>query len=56
MDYLALVSLGITFLQNFVQNSKLPAEVVSSIQAVITQLIAHKNDLLTKANFESQRG
>lgn len=59
MDYLSLISLGISFLQSFLGNinsSKLPAEIATSIQAVITALTAHKNDILTKAAFEAQRG
>lgn len=58
MGYLSLISLGITFLQSFLEHTsyKLPAEIITGVQSVITALVAHKNDLLTKANFEAQRG
>jgi len=58
MNYLTLLDLGIGFLQNFLGGlkNKLPAEIVASIQATIDSLAAHKDDELTKANFEAQRG
>lgn len=36
--------------------NKLPAEIVSLGQAFLDGLVAHHNDVLTKANFEAQRG
>lgn len=55
---LALVSLGLTFLQEFLANSKnqLPAQVVASVEAAIAALAAHKADLITQAALEAQRG
>lgn len=54
-----LIDLGISFLLPFLQglkNSKVPAEVVAAVQAAIDAIAAHKQDLLTKANFDAQRG
>lgn len=58
MDYITLIDLGFAFLQNFLGSlkSKLPAEVAAALQAALDALAAHKADLLTKANFEAQRG
>lgn len=58
MDYFTLIDLGLTFLQSFLGklSNKLPAEIVKSLQASIDALAAHRNDLLTKANFEALRG
>jgi hypothetical protein len=58
MDYTTIIDLGIEFLQMFLGKlgNKLPVEVVTSIQASIDALAAHKQDELTKANFEAQRG
>lgn len=53
-----IVDLGFTFLQMFLSKYKnqLPSQVIEALQAAIDALIAHKDDLLTKANFEAQRG
>lgn len=54
-----LIDLGISFLLPFLQglkNSKVPAGVVAAVQAAIDAIAAHKQDLLTKANFDAQRG
>lgn len=58
MGTITIIDLVATFLQTFLGNmkSKLPAEVVTSVQATLDALFAHKDDLLTKANFEAQRG
>jgi hypothetical protein len=58
MDYTNLIALGLTFLSAFLTNTKdkLPAEIVSSVQSLIAALEAHKNDLITKAALEAQRG
>lgn len=58
MGYIQLLDLGLGFLQMFLGGlkNKLPAEVVASIQATIDAIAAHKQDELTKANFEAQRG
>jgi hypothetical protein len=58
MDYFTLIDLGFSFLQSFLGSlkNKLPANVVTALQAAIDALAAHKADILTKANFEAQRG
>lgn len=58
LDYITLLDLGLTFLGQFLGKlkNKLPAEVVTSIQAAIDALSAHKDDVVTKANLEAQRG
>ncbi len=58
MDYANLIALGISFLQAFLSNSgsKLPAEVLSAVQAAVAALEAHHNDLITKAALEANRG
>lgn len=55
---LTVVQLTLEFLQAFLtkNGNDLPAEVVASVSAAITALQKHENDLLTKANFEAQRG
>lgn len=52
------IELGIEFLQTFLGKTKaaIPAELAASIEATIAALEAHKGDLLTKDNFEAQRG
>ena len=58
MDYANLIGLGAQFLSAFLESSgnKLPAEIVSAVGNVISQLEAHKNDVVTKAALEAQRG
>lgn len=58
MDYANLISLGLTFLQAFLSSTKekLPEEVLAAVQSTIASLTAHQKDVLTKANFEAQRG
>lgn len=58
MDYTILIDLGISFLQSYLSGlgNKVPSQVVAAIQAAVDALNAHKADLLTKANFEAQRG
>ena len=58
MDYASLIGLGISFLETFLSHTKtkLPAEVLASIQATITALQTHYDDVVTKANLEAQRG
>lgn len=56
---ITLLDLGVQFLLPFLQslkNGKVPAEVVAAVQAAIDAIAAHKQDLLTKANFDAQRG
>lgn len=53
-----LIDLGMTFLEMFLGKLKtqIPAEVVTAVQAAIDALAAHKQDLISKANLEAQRG
>lgn len=53
-----LIDLGLSFLQPFLQklHSQIPAEVEAAVQAAIDALVAHKQDLITKAALEAQRG
>lgn len=53
-----VIDLALVFLQTFLGNYKnqLPTQVVAAVQAALDALFAHKGDLLTKANFEAQRG
>lgn len=53
-----LVDLGVTFLQMFLGklSNQVPAEVVAAVQAAIDALAKHKDDLITKAALEAQRG
>lgn len=50
--------LAVAFLEGFLGTlkSKLPLQVTQAVQAAIDAIIAHKNDPLTKAAFEAQRG
>ena len=57
--YVGLLSLGLSFLRQFLVNlttNKAPAEVIDGIQASIVALEAHQNDVMTKSDWESQRG
>ena len=58
MDYSLIIELGISFLETFLgkTKSRLPVEIAQSLEATIAALQAHKDDVLTKANFEAQRG
>jgi hypothetical protein len=55
---ITLIDVGASFLEMWLSklHSQLPAQVVAAVQAAIDALIAHKNDLMTKAEWESQRG
>jgi len=56
---LALISLALSLGETLVSEltkSGVPAQVIASIQAAVNALAAHKNDLITKANLEAQRG
>lgn len=60
MDYISLVELGISFVSQYLLPSltkaKAPAEVLNAVSATVDALVAHKNDIITKQNLESQRG
>lgn len=53
-----LIDLGVGFLDMFLSKvkSSVPQTVVDAVQAAADALLAHKNDLVTKANLEAQRG
>jgi hypothetical protein len=55
---LEVVGLGLSMAETFLSKykSQLPAEVIAAVEATIAALTAHQADLLTKANFEAQRG
>lgn len=52
------IDLGLGVLETILSKlkSQVPVEVVTAMQAAIDALAAHKNDLVTKANLEAQRG
>ena len=57
--YLMLIELGIQFFQQYLSNlksAKVPLETAQSIQAAIDALIAHKGDIISKANLDALRG
>ena len=57
--YAQLLGLGITFLSQFLSSlttNKAPQEVLDAVQASINALQAHQNDVMSKADWESQRG
>lgn len=53
-----LLDLGISILEAYLgqMNNQVPLHVVAAVQAAIDALAAHKDDLITKANLEAQRG
>jgi len=53
-----LIDLGATLLETFLGKLKnqVPEQVTQAVQAAIDALNAHKDDLITKANLEAQRG
>jgi hypothetical protein len=57
--YLALLDVGLSFLQQFVsglKSGKAPAEVVAAVQAAVDALFNHKADIISKSNLDSLRG
>ena len=58
MDYIGLLNLVLTLGETFLNSAgaKLPAEVLASVQAALSALSAHRDDEVTKANLETQRG
>lgn len=57
-DYIIDIDMGLSALHVLLSRNKnqMPAELVEAIQATIDALNAHRDDPLTKANFEAQRG
>jgi hypothetical protein len=53
-----LIDMGLGIIETLLGKFKtnLPAEVVSAIQAAYDALMAHKNDLITQAALEAERG
>lgn len=58
MEYVFFLNLGIAFLEKFLgeAKAKLPVEVIQAVESTIQALNAHKDDVITKANLEAQRG
>ena len=58
MEYVTLLDLGFSFLQAFLggMKSKLPAEVAAAVQSAVDAIAAHRNDVITKAMIEAQKG
>lgn len=57
--YVGLLDLGLSFLRQFVASltkQKAPTEVIDAVQASVDALEAHQNDVLSKADWEAQRG
>ena len=57
--YISLIELGIQFLLQYLsglKSGKVPAEVLTAVQAAIDALIAHKADVINKSNLDALRG
>jgi len=57
--YITLIDLGIQFLLQYLSGlkaGKVPTEIVTAIQAAIDALVAHKADIINKANLDALRG
>ena len=57
--YVALIELGSGLLKQFLGSltkSNVPAQIIDAGTAFVTALDAHKDDVITKANLEAQRG
>lgn len=57
--YILLLDIGLSFLESFLNgltHSQAPAQLIEAFRAAYAQLQAHKNDEVTKANLEAQRG
>jgi hypothetical protein len=56
---LTILDLGIQFLLPFIsalKGMKLPAELITSVQAAIDALLVHKQDVISKSNLDALRG
>lgn len=53
-----LIDLGVGLLETLLGKlkSQVPAEVAAAVQAAIDALAAHRDDLITKANLDAERG
>lgn len=59
MDYIQLIELFVGYgsqLVGYLTKKKAPAEVIDALSAALVALETHKNDEITKANLEAQRG
>lgn len=57
--YIGLLDLGLGFLRQFIislTKQKAPTEAIDAVQASIDALAAHQADVMTKADWEAQRG
>jgi hypothetical protein len=55
---IAILNLVLPFLEAFLaqHGQNLPADILESVTAAYNALVAHKADLMTKADWEAQRG
>lgn len=53
-----LIQLGLSFLQPFLAqlHNQVPAEIEAAVAAAVDALAKHRDDLVTQANLEAQRG
>jgi hypothetical protein len=59
VPYLPLIELGLAFLKPLLDRlttSKAPQNIIDATQVMITALDQHKNDIMSKADWEKQRG
>ncbi len=57
--YVLLLDLGIGFVKQFiasVSKNKAPQQILDAGQALLDAITAHKDDVVNKANLETQRG
>jgi hypothetical protein len=57
--YVELLDLGSVFLKQFVESltkSKTPGQIIDSVVATVKAIDEHKDDVVSKANLEAQRG
>jgi hypothetical protein len=55
----AVIDLGAGLLKTLIESltkSNVPGEIIDGITNLVSQLEAHKDDVITKANLEAQRG
>lgn len=59
VPYLPLIELGVNLLTPFIgqlTKSNVPAEVTAALQAGLDALVKHQADLMSKSDWETQRG
>jgi hypothetical protein len=57
--YVELLDLGSVFLKQFIESlnkSKTPGQIIDSVVATVKAIDEHKDDVVSKANLEAQRG